>query len=147
MVQSRNRRSIHWAKRFESRLIDAVILPSGTGTTLESKRTARFRGCNLRQHLMQTGAPETPKGLQTTAVVKASAQKEFSPRPRELPNLQREVVAWVDCANGRITSSLERRARILGLLLTELRNVAQNIGIPLTAIATTSVEPFWWMSI
>jgi|ERR1035441_2201959 hypothetical protein len=98
MLQPQSRRLIHWAKRFTSSLIGAVILPSGTETTLRSKmdfEIPKFR-CGTANYAYQgtqnvQTAPDNRSGQCVRpegALALATRIAEFVERNRRLGRLR-----------------------------------------------------------
>jgi hypothetical protein len=77
-------------------------LPSGIESDLNPQQLAKLLGKSLRQHFIQSGAPETVKALQETSAAITRAQKERSTTQRNLSDSHGGVVTQVEDANDRI---------------------------------------------
>ena len=93
----------------------------------------------LRQHFLNSGIPDTVKGLQVTSVAMATALRDLSD--------SRGAVAQIEAANNRLTYSLDNRAKAVDALLREVRSDLLRLGIPLIAGATLLIGLFGGMGI
>jgi hypothetical protein len=103
-------------------------------------------GESLRQHFLNSGIPDTVKGLQATSIAMTTAQKELSTALRSLSD-SRGAVAQIESANNRLTYSLESRARAVDALLREVRSELLRLWIPLIAGATLLIGLFGSMGV
>jgi hypothetical protein len=139
-AQQKTLRHIH---ELESRLSG---LPSELEAGLDPEQIAKLLGESLRQHFLNSGIPDTVKGLQATSVAMTTAQKELSTALRNLSD-SRGAVAQIESANNRLTYSLENRAKAVDALLHEVKSDLLRIWIPLIAGATLLIGLFGGMAI
>ncbi len=119
-----------YVHELESRISD---LPKGIKAGLDPQQIAKMLGESLRQHFIQSGVPETVKGLQATSAAMTSAQKELSAALHNLSDSHGGVVAQVERANNRMEYSLESRAKTMDVLLHEWKSDQLRIWIPIIA--------------
>jgi hypothetical protein len=143
-------KTLRYVHQLESRL---SALPSELEVGLDPEQIARLLGESLRQHFLNSGIPDTVKGLQATSSAMTSAQKELSTALRNLSD-SRGSVAQIESANNRLTYSLESRAKAVDALLHEVKSDLLRIWVPLIAGATLLIGLFggmgiqgWWDSI
>ena len=139
-AQQKTLRYIH---ELESRL---SALPHELRSGLNPEQIAKLLGESLRQHFLNSGIPNTVKGLEATSSAMTRAQKELSSALRNLSD-SRGAVAQIESANNRLTHSLESRARAVDALLHELKSDLLRIWIPLIAGATLLIGLFGGMGI
>jgi hypothetical protein len=130
---------LSYVRQLESRLCD---LPTEIEAGLDPRGIARLLGESLRQHFIQSGAPETVKALQATSEAMTGAQKELSTALQTLTDSHRGVVAQVDRANQRVEYSLESRAKTIDSLLREWKTDLVRIWIPMVAAASMLIGLF-----
>jgi hypothetical protein len=134
--------TVHRAE-LESRL-------SGLSRELEAgvdpEQIAKLLGESLRQHFLNSGIPDTVKGLQATSIAMTTAQKELSTALRSLSD-SRGAVTQIESANNRLTCSLENRAKAVDALLHEVKSDLLRIWIPLIAGATLLIGLFGGIAI
>jgi hypothetical protein len=136
-------RMLRYVRELESRISD---LPSEIEAGLDPQEIAKLLGESLRQHFLHSGVPETVKGLQATSAAMVDAQKELSKALRNL-DFDGGVAARVECANNRLTYSLESRAKTVDTLMHEWKSDVLRLWIPLIAGATLLIGLFGGMSI
>ena len=85
-------------------------------------------GESLRQHFIQSGIPETVKGLQATSAAMTSSQKELTTALHNLLDSHGGVVGQVEYGNSRIEYSLEGRAKTMDALLHEWKSTCYASG-------------------
>ena len=119
-----------YVHELESRL---STLPGEIEAGLDPQRIAKMLGESLRQNFLQSGVPDTVKGLQVTAAAMTSAQKELTTALNNLSDSRDGVAAQVEHANNRLTYSLESRAKNIDALLHEWKSDLLRIWIPLIA--------------
>jgi hypothetical protein len=134
-AQQKTLRYIH---ELESRL---SALPHELRSGLNPEQIAKLLGESLRQHFLNSGIPNTVKGLEATSSAMTRAQKELSSALRNLSD-SRGAVAQIESANNRLTHSLESRARAVDALLHELKSDLLRIWIPLIAGAAMLIGLF-----
>jgi hypothetical protein len=122
-------------------------LPCEIEAGLDPQQIARLLGDSLRQHFVQSGVPDTVAGLRATATAMADAQTKLTRALTELSDPHRGVVAHVESANRRISSTLEERTRMLDSLLREFKTDFLRIWMPIAAGATMIAGLFVGMSI
>lgn len=125
-------KTLRYVQELESRLSG---LPSELEAGLDPEQIAKLLGESLRQHLHNSGIPDTVKGLQATSIAMTTAQKELSTALRSLSD-SRGAVAQIESANNRLTYSLDNRAKAVDALLREVRSDLLRLWIPLIAGAT-----------
>jgi hypothetical protein len=130
---------LSYVHELESRISD---LPSEIEAGLDPKAIAKLLGESLRQYFLQSGVPDTVKGLQATSAAMTSAQKELSTALRNLSDSHGGVVAQVEYANNRLTYSLESRAQSIDGLLHEWKGDLLRIWIPMIAGAAMLIGLF-----
>jgi hypothetical protein len=128
-----------YVHELEARIAD---LPGGIKVGLDPQQIAKMLSESLRQHFLQSGVPDTVKGLQTISSAMTSAQKDLSAALRALSDLHGGVVAQVEYANSRLGYSLESRAKTIDALLHEWKSDLLRIWIPLIAGAAMLVGLF-----
>jgi hypothetical protein len=128
-----------YARDLEARISD---LPKGIKAGLDPQQIAKILGESLRQHFLQSGVPETVKGVQATSTAMTSAQKELTMALDNLSDSHGGVVAQVEHANNRLEYSLESRAKTIDALLHEWKSDLLRIWIPLVAGAAMLVGLF-----
>jgi hypothetical protein len=133
----------YYVHELESRLSG---FPSKLEACLDPEQIAKLLGESLRQHFLNSGIPDTVKGLQATSISMTTAQKELSTALRILSD-SRGAVAQIESANNRLTYSLESRARAVDALLHEVKSDLLRIWIPLIAGATLLIGLFGGMDI
>ena len=111
-----------------------------------SGQIAKLLGESLRQHFLNSGIPDTVKGLQATSVAMTTAQRELSTALRNLSD-SRGAVAQIESANNRLTYSLDNRAKAVDALLREVKSDLLRLWIPLIAGATLLIGLFGGMGI
>jgi hypothetical protein len=121
-------------------------LPSELEAGLDPEQIAKLLGESLRQHFLNSGIPDTVKGLQATSIAMTTAQKELSTALCSLSD-SRGAVAQIESANNRLTYSLESRAKAVDALLHEVKDDLLRIWIPLIAGATLLIGLFGGMGI
>ena len=136
-------KTLRYVHELESRLSG---LPSELEAGLDPEQIAKLLGESLRQHFLNSGIPDTVKGLQATSVAMTTAQKELSTALRNLSD-SRGAVAQIESANNRLTYSLESRAKAVDALLREVKSDLLRIWIPLIAGATLLIGLFGGMGI
>jgi hypothetical protein len=136
-------KTLRYVRELESRLSG---LPSELEAGLDPEQIAKLLGESLRQHFLNSGIPDTVKGLQETSIAMTTAQKELSTALRSLSD-SRGAVAQIESANNRLTYSLESRAKAVDALLHELKCDLLRIWIPLIAGATLLIGLFGGMAI
>jgi len=136
-------KTLRYVHELESRLSG---LPSELEAGLDPEQIAKLLGESLRQHFLNSGIPDTVKGLQSTSIAMTTAQKELSTALRSLSD-SREAVAQIESANNRLTYSLESRAKAVDALLREVRSDLLRLWIPLIASATLLIGLFGGMGI
>jgi predicted secreted protein len=119
-----------YVRELDARISD---LPRGIKAGLDSQQIAKMLGESLRQNFLQSGMPETVKGLQATSAAMTSAQKELTTALNNLSDSHGGVVAQVERANNRMEYSLESRAKTMDALLHEWKSDLLRIWIPLIA--------------
>ena len=125
-----------YVRELDARISD---LPRGIKAGLDSQQIAKMLGESLRQNFLQSGMPETVKGLQATSAAMTSAQKELTTALNNLSDSHGGVVAQVERANNRLEYSLERRAKTMDALLHEWKSDLLRVWIPLIAGAAMLV--------
>ena len=98
-------------------------------------------GESLRQHFLNSGIPDTVKGLQATSVAMSTAQREPSTALRDLSD-SREAVAQIEAADNRLTNSLDNRAKAVNAPFREVRRHLPRLWIPLIAGAALLIGLF-----
>jgi hypothetical protein len=136
-------KTLRYVHELESRLSG---LPSELEAGLDPEQIAKLLGESLRQHFLNSGIPDTVKGLQATSVAMTTAQKELSTALRDLSD-SRGAVAQIEAANNRLTYSLDNRAKAVDALLREVRSDLLRLWIPLIAGATLLIGLFGGMGI
>jgi hypothetical protein len=136
-------KTLRYVRELESRLSG---LPSELEAGLDPKQIAELLGESLRQHFLNSGIPDTVKGLQATSIAMTTAQKELSTALRSLSD-SRGAVAQIESANNRLTYSLESRAKAVDAVLHEVRSDLLRVWIPLIAGATLLIGLFGGMGI
>jgi hypothetical protein len=136
-------KTLRYVHELESRLLG---LPSELEAGLDPEQIAKLLGESLRQHFLNSGIPDTVKGLQATSIAMTTAQKELSTALRSLSD-SRGAVAQIESANNRLTYSLESRAKAVDALLHEVKSDLLRIWIPLIAGATLLIGLFGGMAI
>ncbi len=126
-------------RELEARVSD---LPRGIKAGLDPQQIAKMLGESLRQNFLQSGVPETVKGLQATSAAMTGAQKELTTALYNLSDSHGGVVARVEYANNRLERSLESRAKTIDVLLHEWKSDLLRIWIPLVAGAAMLVGLF-----
>ena len=111
-------KTLRYVHELESRLSG---LPSELEAGLDPEQIAKLLGESLRQHFLNSGIPDTVKGLQATSIAMTTAQKELSTALRNLSD-SRGAVAQIESANNRLTYSLDNRAKAVDALLREVRS-------------------------
>jgi hypothetical protein len=111
-------KTLRYVRELESRLSG---LPNELEAGLDPEQIAKLLGESLRQHFLNSGIPDTVKGLQATSVAMTTAQKELSTALRNLSD-SRGAVAQIESANNRLTYSLDNRAKAVDALLREVRS-------------------------
>ena len=119
-----------YARDLEARISD---LPKGIKAGLDPQQIAKMLGESLRQNFLQSGVPETVKGLHATSAAMTGAQKELTTALHNLSDSHGGVVAQVEYANNRLEHSLESRAKTMDALLHEWKSDLLRIWIPLVA--------------
>jgi predicted secreted protein len=128
-----------YVRELDARISD---LPRGIKAGLDAQQIAKMLGESLRQHFLQSGVPETVKGLQATSAAMTSAQKELSTALHNLSDSHGGVVAQVERANNRMEYSLESRAKTIDALLHEWKSDLLRIWIPMIAGAAMLIGLF-----
>lgn len=123
-------KTLSYVHQLESRLAE---LPREIEAGLDPQKIAKLLGESLRQHFINSGMPETVRGLQTTTAAMTGAQKDLTTALRNLLDTHGGVVAQIESANSRLTYSLESRAKTVDALLHELKNDVLRIWMPLVA--------------
>jgi hypothetical protein len=136
-------KTLRYVHELESRLSG---LPSELEASLDPEQIAKLLGEGLRQHFLNSGIPDTVKGLQATSIAMTTAQKELSTALRSLSD-SRGAVAQIESANNRLTYSLESRAKAVDALLHEVKSDILRIWIPLIAGAILLIGLFGGMAI
>jgi hypothetical protein len=136
-------KTLCYVHELESRLSG---LPHELEAGLDPEQIAKLLGESLRQHFLNSGIPDTVKGLQATSVAMTTAQRELSTALRSLSD-SRGAVAQIESANNRLTYSLESRAKAVDALLHEVKSDLLRIWIPLIAGATLLIGLFGGMAI
>ncbi|MGO9492939.1 MAG: hypothetical protein ACLPZY_11690 [Terracidiphilus sp.] len=136
-------KTLRYVRELESRLSG---LPSELEAGLDPEQIAKLLGESLRQHFLDSGIPDTVKGLQATSVAMTTAQRELSTALRDLSD-SRGAVAQIEAANNRLTYSLDNRAKAVDALLREVRSDLLRLWIPLIAGATLLIGLFGGMGI
>jgi hypothetical protein len=136
-------KTLRYVHELESRLTG---LPSELEAGLDPEQIAKLLGESLRQHFLNSGIPDTVKGLQATSIAMTTAQKELSTALRGLSD-SRGAVAQIEAANNRLTYSLDNRAKAVDALLREVRSDLLRLWIPLIAGATLLIGLFGGMGI
>jgi hypothetical protein len=136
-------KTLHYVHELESRLSG---LPSELEAGLDLEQIAKLLGESLRQHFLNSGIPDTVKGLQATSIAMTTAQKELSTALRNLSD-SRGAVAQIESAHNRLTYSLDNRAKAVDALLHEVKSDLLRIWIPLIAGATLLIGLFGGMAI
>ena len=136
-------KTLHYVHELESRLSG---LPSELEAGLDPEQIAKLLGESLRQHFLNSGIPDTVKGLQATSMAMTTAQRELSTALRDLSD-SRGTVAQIEAANNRLTYSLDNRAKAVDALLREVRSDLLRLWIPLIAGATLLIGLFGGMGI
>lgn len=121
-------------------------LPSELEAGLDPEQISKLLGESLHQHFLNSGIPDTVKGLQATSVAMTTAQRELSTALRDLSD-SRGAVAQIEAANNRLTYSLDNRAKAVDVLLREVRSDLLHLWIPLIAGATLLIGLFGGMGI
>ncbi len=132
-------KTLHYVHELESRLSG---LPSELEAGLDPEQIARLLGESLRQHFLNSGMPDTVKGLQATSMAMTTAQKELSTALRHLSDSHGGVVAQVQYANNRLEYSLESRAKTIDALLHEWKSDLLRIWIPMIVGAAMLIGLF-----
>jgi hypothetical protein len=128
-----------YARDLEARISD---LPKGIKAGLDPQQIAKMLGESLRQNFLQSGVPETVKGLHATSAAMTGAQKELTTALHNLSDSHGGVVAQVEYANNRLEHSLESRAKTMDALLHEWKSDLLRIWIPLVAGAAMLIGLF-----
>jgi len=128
-----------YARDLEARISD---LPKGIKAGLDPQQIAKMLGESLRQNFLQSGVPETVKGLHATSAAMTGAQKELTTALHNLSDSHGGVVAQVEYANNRLEHSLESRAKTMDALLHEWKSDLLRIWIPLIAGAAMLIGLF-----
>jgi hypothetical protein len=136
-------KTLRYVHELESRLSG---LPSELEAGLDPEQIAKLLGESLRQHFLNSGIPDTVKGLQATSIAMTTAQKELSSALRSLSD-SRGAVAQIESANNRLTYSLDNRAKAVDALLREVRSDLMRLWVPLIAGATLLIGLFGGMGI
>ena len=136
-------KTLRYVRELESRLSG---LPSELEAGLDPEQIAKLLGESLRQHFLNSGIPDTVKGLQATSIAMTAAQRELSSALRDLSD-SRGAVAQIEAANNRLTYSLDNRAKAVDALLREVRSDLLRLWIPLIAGATLLIGLFGGMGI
>ena len=136
-------KTLRYVHELESRLSG---LPHELEAGLDPEQIAKLLGESLRQHFLNSGIPDTVKGLQATSMAMTTAQKELSTALRDLSD-SRGAVAQIEVANNRLTYSLDNRAKAVDAFLREVRSDLLRLWIPLIAGATLLIGLFGGMAI
>jgi len=136
-------KTLHYVHELESRLSG---LPNELEAGLDPEQIAKLLGESLRQHFLNSGIPDTVKGLQATSLAMTTAQRELSIALRNLLD-SRGAVAQIESANNRLTYSLDNRAKAVDAFLREVRSDLMRLWIPLIAGATLLIGLFGGMGI
>jgi len=136
-------KTLRYVRELESRLSG---FPSELEAGLDPEQIAKLLGESLRQHFLNSGIPDTVKGLQATSIAMTTAQKELSTALRSLSDSQ-GAVAQIESANNRLTYSLDNRAKAVDALLREVRSDLVRLWIPLIAGAALLIGLFGGMGI
>jgi hypothetical protein len=123
-------RMLGYVHALESRI---SVLPKKIEAGLDPKQIAKLLGESLRQHLLQSGVPDTVRALQATSTSMTTAQKELSTALRNLSDSNNGVVAQVEYANNRLSYSLGSHAKTIDALLHEWKSDLLRIWIPVIA--------------
>ena len=136
-------KTLRYVHELESRLSG---LPSELEAGLDPEQIAKLLGESLRQHFLNSGIPDTVKGLQATSMAMTTAQKELSTALCDLFD-SRGAVAQIEAANNRLTYSLDNRAKAVDAFLREVRSDLLRLWIPLIAGATLLIGLFGGIAI
>jgi hypothetical protein len=136
-------KTLRYVHELESRVSG---LPHELEAGLDPEQIAKLLGESLRQHFLNSGIPDTVKGLQATSMAMTTAQKELSTALRDLSD-SRGAVAQIEAANNRLTYSLDNRAKAVDAFLREVRSDLLRLWIPLIAGATLLIGLFGGMAI
>jgi hypothetical protein len=136
-------KTLRYVRELEARLSG---LPNELEAGLDPEQIAKLLGESLRQHFLNSGIPDTVKGLQATSMAMTTAQKELSTALRSLSD-SRGAVAQIESANNRLTYSLDNRAKAVDALLREVRGDLLRLWIPLIAGATLLIGLFGGLGI
>ena len=136
-------KTLRYVNELESRLSG---LPHELEAGLDPEQIAKLLGESLRQHFLNSGIPDTVKGLQATSMAMTTAQKELSTALRDLSH-SRGAIAQIEAANNRLTYSLDNRAKGVDAFLREVRSDLLRLWIPLIAGATLLIGLFGGMAI
>jgi hypothetical protein len=128
-----------YARDLEARISD---LPKGIKASLDPQQIAKMLGESLRQTFLQSGVPETVKGLQATSAAMTGAQKDLATALHNLSDSHGGVVAQVENANNRLEYSLESRAKTMDALLHEWKSDLLRVWIPMIAGAAILIGLF-----
>jgi hypothetical protein len=90
-------KTLRYVHELESRLAG---LPGELEAGLDPEQIAKLLGESLRQHFLNSGIPDTVKGLQAISIATTTAQKELSAALRSFSD-SRGAVAQIESADNR----------------------------------------------